>query len=112
MKLPKFSIVEASKDLPGAGIILHGEEKPFHFAKILKFGSLEDMTLSLSNARPFIYKEIPGYSIIIRLAGSMEGKIYISAEGTTNLERLVKEMAAWYFETYIKDNNKFKKYKL
>ena len=112
MKLPKFSLIEPSKELPGAGIILHGEERPFHFAKVLKFGNLEDMTLALSNKKPFIYRLIEGYTIVIRLAGSMEGKIYISAEGTANLERLVTDMTEWYFENHVKDNNKFKKYKI
>ena len=43
----------------------------------------------------------------------MEGKIYISAEGTANLERMVKEMAEWYLKQHIKPNqNKFKKYLL
>jgi hypothetical protein len=59
----------------------------------------------------WIVKQVSGYSILIVLAGSMEGKIFISAEGTANLNRLVNEMAEWYFERHIKPNqSKFKKY--
>jgi hypothetical protein len=114
MKLPKFSFVQSDTDLPGCGYILHGEERPYHFARILKFGNQIDLASALNNDKKlWINKQVTGYSILIVLAGSMEGKIYVSAEGTANLERMVKEMAEWYYERHIKPNlNKFKKYEL
>ncbi len=112
MKLPKFSFVQSDIDLPGCGYILHGEERPYHFARVVKFVNMMAMADALSNEKKlWIYKQVSGYSVIIVLAGSMEGKIYISAEGTANLERMVKEMAEWYYERHIKPNiTKFKKY--
>ena len=114
MKLPKFSFVQPDIDLPGCGYILHGEERPYHFARVVKFGNMMDMADALNNDKKlWIVKQVPGYSILIVLAGSMEGKIYISAEGTANLERMVNEMAEWYYERHIKPNqSKFKKYLL
>ncbi len=114
MKLPKFSLIQSDIDLPGAGYILHGEEKPYHLGRIVKYGNSLDLTMSLNNDKKvWIYSQVPGYSIIISLAGSVEGKIYVSVEGTSNLEKLIKEMADWYYERHIKPNlNKFKKYLL
>ena len=113
MKLPKFSLVQSDPDdLPGCGYILHGEEAPYHLGRIVKYGNAMEMASLLSNKPNFIQSQVTGYSIVISLAGSMGGKIYLSAEGPGKLQQLIKEMAAWYFETYIKDNNKFKKYKL
>lgn len=112
MKLPKFSYVQSDTDLPGCGYILHGEERPYHFARVVKFGNMMDMASALNNDKKlWIVKQVTGYSILIVLAGSMEGKIYISAEGTGNLVKLVEEMAEWYYERHIKPNqSKFKKY--
>lgn len=114
MKLPKFSYVQSDTDLPGCGYILHGEEHPFHFARIVKFGNQVDLTLALNNDKKlWINKQVPGYAILIVLAGSMEGKIYVSAEGISNLEKLISEMTAWFYERHIKTNpTKFKKYQL
>jgi hypothetical protein len=114
MRLPKFSFIQSDIDLPGCGYILHGEERPYYFARVVKFGNQMDLTVALNNDKKlWINKQVEGYSILIVLAGSLEGKIYVSAEGTGNLERMVKEMAEWYLKRHILTNqNKFKKYEL
>lgn len=114
MKLPKFSFIQSDTDLPGCGYILHGETHPYHFARVVKYGSIMSLSDAINSGKKLlIYKQVSGYSILIVLAGSMEGRIYISAEGTRNLEILVKEMADWFYERHIKNNKtKFKKYLL
>lgn len=101
MKLPTFSIIHAPPDT----LILHSGEHPYHFARILKFAASHETV----SCKALIQERVPGYNIIIALAGSLEGRIYVSAEGPHKLEQLVKQMTAWFTEKQI-DN--YKKYKL
>lgn len=114
MNLPKFSLIESNPtDLPGAGYILHSEEPPYHLGRVVKYGNITDMVTSLANKPNFIQSQITGYAIIISLAGSVEGRIHISAEGPAHLQKLIDDMAKWYYNRYIlKNPTKYKQYEL
>ena len=115
MKLPKFTLIAPDPaDLPGAGYIQHNGERPFHLGRIVKYGNVKDMTLANANKPNFIQSQVTNYSIVIVLAGSVEGKIWIPADGSTApLKNLIQEMAAWYYDRHISKNlNKFKQYLL
>lgn len=106
MELPTFTIIHAPPDT----LILHSREHPYHFARILKYPG----NMQLAEARRNLIQErVPGYNIIVALAGSLEGRIFISAEGTHRLEVLVRDMMNWYAEEVVnKQELKFKKYRL
>ena len=106
MKLPTFSLINAPPDT----LILHAGEYPFHFAKVLKYPSNHQ----LAQDKPGLIQErINSYNIVIRLAGSLEGRIYMSVEGPAKLQKLVKDMADWFTKSVIeKQVTKFMKYRL
>ena len=111
MKLPKFVIIESGIDLPGAGYILDTSEHPYHFARILKYGNMSDIAINHKPA--FIQTQIDGYAIIIALAGSVKGPVYMSAYGPDKLQRLINDMADWFAKNQIyKQVSKYKKYRL
>ena len=71
--------------------------EPYYLGTINTFRNFAELRIAITTKKPFIFCEITGKLTYIEIVGTIKNRtIQVSAEGLSNLNAIVSEMAKYY----------------
>jgi len=102
IKFPAYLLATNKTEAPGKTMILQ-TAKPNLIGHVWTFKEELEFVSFLNRYKGLGVIAIPGYKIAIALWRTLDGKIQVTADLEQDIERILKEMAAFYTVERIED---------